>query len=252
MVVHVARHFSGLGVVTLALVAAACGRTQEPMPHVPPHGHGHGHAASDTRTPHGTHDDHGGHAMPHRFEDPEAWAARFDDPARDAWQKPDEVVAALALRGDESVADLGAGTGYFAMRLARAVPRGKVFAIDLEPGMVRYLGERASREHLTNVTPVTCTADDARMPEPVSVVLVVDTYHHIDDRVRYFTAVRERMVAAGRLAIVDFRIESPMGPPPPFRVGEAQVTRELEAAGFRFERSHGFLPNQYFLVFAAR
>jgi cyclopropane fatty-acyl-phospholipid synthase-like methyltransferase len=189
--------------------------------------------------------------MPHRFEDPEAWAARFDDPARDAWQKPDRVVTALDLRGDEQVADIGAGTGYFAMRLARAVPSGKVFAADLEEGMVRYLGARAEREHLTNVVPVQATADDARLPGLANLVLVVDTYHHIEARVPYFAKLRARMTPGARLAIVDFRLESPMGPPPEFRLGEAAVTAELEAAGFRFVRAHAFLPHQYFLEFQA-
>ena len=95
------------------------------------HEHGHGHRA---------------HEMPHRFEDAEAWAKRFDDPSRDAWQKPDAVIANLALPPGATVADVGAGTGYFAVRLARAVPQGKVFASDIEPDMVRYLGERAGRD----------------------------------------------------------------------------------------------------------
>src|SRR5262245_27510300 len=102
--------------------------------------------------------------MPHRFENAEQWAKIFDDPARDAWQHPDAVVAALELAPAMTVADVGAGTGYFTVRLARAVPQGRVIATDIEPDMVRYLTERAGREHLSNVTAVQCGATDPKLP----------------------------------------------------------------------------------------
>ncbi|MEQ1501761.1 MAG: methyltransferase domain-containing protein, partial [Myxococcota bacterium] len=99
-----------------------------------PHRHGHhGHHG------HHAHDGHHGPGHGHRFDDPEALSAVLDDPARDAWQRPDEVLRALALGPAMRVADVGAGTGYFAVRLARAVPAGDVTAIDVEPGMVRFV-----------------------------------------------------------------------------------------------------------------
>src|SRR5437867_2023109 len=84
----------------------------------------------------------------HGFADAEQWAQVFDDPERDAWQKPHEVIQALGLRPDAAVADIGAGTGYFAVRLAHRVPKGTVYAVDVEPGMVSYLEKRAQREQL--------------------------------------------------------------------------------------------------------
>src|SRR5882672_3034670 len=90
----------------------------------------------------------------HGFRDAEKWAQVFDDPARDAWQKPHEVIEALSLKPDAVVADIGAGTGYFAMRLASMLPRGRVYAIDVEPGMVKYLAERAQREGRKNMIAV--------------------------------------------------------------------------------------------------
>ncbi len=117
--------------------------------------------------------------MPHRFEKAEEWAPRFEDPERDAWQKPDEVIAALALPPDAKVADLGSATGYFAVRLARAVPKGHVYGVDIEPDMARYLTERARHEGLNNLTAVVGEPADPKLPEPVDLVLVVDTYHHI-------------------------------------------------------------------------
>jgi ubiquinone/menaquinone biosynthesis C-methylase UbiE len=89
---------------------------------------------------------HGEQHMHRRFDDAEKWSKVFDDPARDAWQKPVEVITALKLAPDAVVADIGSGTGYFAVRLARAVPRGKVYGADVETDMVRFLNERAARE----------------------------------------------------------------------------------------------------------
>src|SRR5438067_9283983 len=89
----------------------------------------------------------------HRFGDAEKWAQVFDDPERDAWQKPHQVILALALDPDAAVADLGAGTGYFAARLANMLPTATVYAVDTEPAMVKYLGERAKRESLPNLKP---------------------------------------------------------------------------------------------------
>src|SRR5689334_23764588 len=91
------------------------------------------------------------HTHQHSFGDAQKWAHVFDDPARDAWQKPHEVIQALALKPGASVADIGAGTGYFSARLAKMLPQGKVYAVDVEPDMVRYLAERAKRDGLANV-----------------------------------------------------------------------------------------------------
>ncbi len=190
--------------------------------------------------------------MHHSFGNAEEWAKRFDDPQRDAWQKPDQVLDALALAPTARVADLGAGTGYFSVRLARRVPQGKVFAVDIEPDMVRHLGLRAEHEHLSAIVPVQASADAANLPEPVDLVLVVDTYHHIDNRTAYFARLRASLRPNGRLAIVDFKADAPEGPPPAQRVAPEAVTAELAAAGYTLAASHPFLPRQYFLVFAPK
>src|SRR5262249_32059366 len=129
--------------------------------------------------------DHGG--MVHDFSGAENWAKVFDDPARDAWQRPDEVVALLGLRPGMTVVDLGAGTGYFEPQLARAVgPSGRVLALDVEPDMVRYLRERAARAGLANVEARTVAPDDPGLGAgTVDRVLIVDTWHHLPDRAAY-------------------------------------------------------------------
>ena len=189
------------------------------------------------------------HTHQHSFSGAERWARSFDDPARDQWQKPHEVIQALRVAPDAAVADIGAGTGYFAARLAHMVPRGRVFAVDIEPDMVRYLAERAQRENVPNLQAVLGKPDDPRLPAKVDRVLLVDTYHHIDDRVAYFRRLRESLKPGGEVAIVDFTLESPVGPPPAARIAAQQVRAEMQRAGYTLAAEHTFLPHQYFLVF---
>jgi cyclopropane fatty-acyl-phospholipid synthase-like methyltransferase len=163
------------------------------------------------------------HSHQHQFGDADKWAAVFDDPKRDEWQKPNEVVKALGLKPNAIVADIGAGTGYFSMRLARLLPKGKIYAVDLEPEMVRHLASRAKRDELPNVFAVQAAMDDARLPEKVDLVLLVDTYHHIEDRTRYFGRLKGSLAPGGRVAIVDFTMDSELGPPPRARVSPEQV-----------------------------
>jgi SAM-dependent methyltransferase len=191
------------------------------------------------------------HEPGHSFGNAETWAKEFDDPARDVWQKPDEILDALQLPPTARVADIGAGTGYFSVRIAKRVPNGKVFAVDIEPDIVRYLGERAHREHLHILQPVLASANSPNLPEAVDVALIVDTYHHIDDRVAYFSRLKTSLRPGGRLAIVDFKTDAPEGPPSALRIPPERVIAELEQAGYALVAKHDF-PRQYFLVFRVR
>lgn len=192
------------------------------------------------------------HHRHHRFEDAERWAAQFDSAERAAWQKPDAVIAALELKADAQVADLGAGTGYFATRLARAVPQGRVFAQDLEADMVRYLGERAGREGLTNLVAVQGEPDDPKLPEAVDLAIMVDTYHHIADPTAFFARVLDRLRPGGRLVIVDFKKDAPEdapGPPAAMRIADDLVSAHLVKLGFVHLRTDkDLLPYQYLVV----
>jgi predicted methyltransferase len=189
------------------------------------------------------------HTHQHSFDNAEHWAHVFDDPKRDAWQKPHEVIQALNPKPDAVIADLGAGTGYFAVRLANMVPEGRVYGVDVEPDMVKYLAERAKREKRTNLVAVAGAPDDPRLPEKADLILLVDVYHHIEERERYFRDLQASLKPGGRLAIIDFRMESPQGPPKAARIAPDRVIAELGAAGYKVTTQHGFLPNQYFLVF---
>jgi SAM-dependent methyltransferase len=189
------------------------------------------------------------HTHRHGFGDAEKWAHVFDDPERDAWQKPHQVIRALALEPDAIVADIGAGTGYFAARLASMLPKGTVYAVDIEPAMVKYLGERAQREGLGNLKPVAGLPGDPRLPARADLILLVDVYHHIEDRGRYFRSLAASLKPGGRLAVIDFRLDSPNGPPKEARIAPERVKAEMIGAGYILAEEHGFLPNQYFLLF---
>jgi cyclopropane fatty-acyl-phospholipid synthase-like methyltransferase len=188
----------------------------------------------------------------HRFSDAERWAKIFDDPARDAWQRPQEVIAALAVAPDSTVADIGSGTGYFAVRLARAAPKGRVYGVDTEPSMVKYLDERAKHEGLANLVSIAGRPGDATLPGKVDLVLMVDVYHHIGERESYFGRLRGSLNPGARVAIIDFRLDAASGPPKRERITPAQVKTELEKSGYALAKEHEFLPNQYFLVFEAK
>lgn len=186
-----------------------------------------------------------------RFSDVDRWSRVFEDPKRDAWQKPEEVISALKLRPEMKVADIGAATGYFPVRIARTHPGVTVYGVDVAPAMVEYLGARAKQEGLENLHAVQGASSDPKLPEPVDLILLVDTYHHIHDRTAYFTDVRQRYLRpTGRLAVVDFRMDATLGPSREHKLDPKIVVRELEAAGFRVIERHEFLPQQYFLVFS--
>lgn len=191
----------------------------------------------------------------HDFADVEQWRRVFDDPARDGWQKPRELVAALGLRPGMWVADLGAGTGYFSRHLDAAVrPDGVVFAVDTEPNLVAHLRTRAETERTATVVPTLASFDDPRLPPgALDLVLIVDTYHHLDDRLAYLRRLTRTLKPGGRIAIVDWQKHAiPVGPPAEHKLARGQVVEEMDAAGFTLAAEPDLLPYQYFLVFRRR
>ena len=187
----------------------------------------------------------------HGFADVTHWVDVFDDSSRAAWQKPAELVAALDIRPGQMVADIGAGTGYFNRYFAQAVgDSGRVFAADLEPGLIAHMKERARAEGTRQVEPILASVDDAHLPPNLDLVFLCNTYHHIDGRRAYFDQLRARLRADGRLAIVDFKPgDLPVGPPPDHKLAPAQVAAELDEAGYVLADSLDLLPYQYVLIF---
>jgi ubiquinone/menaquinone biosynthesis C-methylase UbiE len=188
----------------------------------------------------------------HSFADVAYWSKIFDDPKRDAWQKPRELVAALGLAPGQTVADLGAGSGYFSRYLAERVgPGGTVLAVDIEPTLVTHLRERAVREGNANVVPILASPDNPRLPNAgVDLILIVDTFHHFDHRTQYLPQLRRALRAGGRIGIVDWKSgELPEGPPPDHKLARERVIEEMRAAGFALAEEHDLLPYHYFLIF---
>jgi cyclopropane fatty-acyl-phospholipid synthase-like methyltransferase len=197
--------------------------------------------------------DHGHHAhhgpIGHRFENAEEWVAVFEGPERDRWQKPADVVALLELSPAMTVADIGAGTGYFLPYLSRAVPQGKVLGLDIEPDMVRYIQERARKESLANVEGRVVAVDDPTLAaRTVDRILIVNTWHHIPDRTDYARKLRAGLKEGGAVFIVDFTLESKHGPPREHRLEPARVIAELEEAGFEARAIDETLSEQYVVV----
>jgi SAM-dependent methyltransferase len=186
--------------------------------------------------------------MSHRFTDAEAWADRFEDPARDAWQLPDRIVETLVDREDLVIADIGSATGYFPVRFARACPTGQVFGADVEAEMVWYLNERSRREELSNLVSILAAPDNPHLPMPVDLVFLCNTYHHIDNRIDYFSRLKDQLRLGGRVAVVDYSPSSRRGPP--HKLDAEVIKTEMLAAGYTLDGDYDFLPDQYFLVFA--
>lgn len=197
-------------------------------------------------------DVHDASGMTHDFSEVERFAARFESPERAAWQRPDQVVSSLELKPGQSVADIGAGSGYFARRFAHAVaPGGTVLALDTEPGMVEYMTKDARDSGLANYRPRVVKPDDPGIePGSVDLIFICNTYHHIKSRPDYFRRLAPALKPGGRIVIVDYvKDEIPVGPPPEHKIAREVVIEELREGGYRLVRSHEFLPYQHFLEF---
>lgn len=192
------------------------------------------------------------HHEAHRLhQDPDAYIAALEDPARDAYQKPHEVMTALGVKQGEVVADIGSGSGYFTLRLARHVGReGHVYGVDVSPDMVRHLNRRIHDAGLLNVSTILAPPDDPLVPQPVDRFLIVNVWHHIDDQPAYLARLKASLKPGGQVVMIDFqKRDLPVGPPLEMKIAKDDLVRQMEQHGFRLAREHTFLPYQYFLVF---
>jgi ubiquinone/menaquinone biosynthesis C-methylase UbiE len=179
----------------------------------------------------------------------------LEDPGRDAFQRPHEVMAALDLKPGETIADIGSGSGYFALRLAAHVgDRGRVFAVDIDPEMIRYLNRRVRDAGVRNVQTILAEPDDPLLPDgSIDRFLVVDTWHHIEKQVAYLALMKKMLKPGGQVVMIDFqKKELPVGPPVAMKIARDDLVRQMEANGFDLAKEHRFLPYQYFLVFTPR
>lgn len=214
--------------------------------------HGHDH---DHHHHHGEEGGSGGRGAHGNPDDLDAYIERLTGPERDAWQRPDEVIAALGVEPGQTVADVGAGPGYFTLRLARAVgPQGRVFAVEVVPEMVGVLRERLAREQVANVVPLLSREHDALLPpDACDRILVVDTFHHFPDGVAYLRHLATSLRRGGVLANVDFhKRETPVGPPVEHRVAREEFLAAADRAGLAVIDEKTFLPYQYLVLMRPR
>lgn len=185
------------------------------------------------------------------FAETEQYIAFLERPDRARWQKPDEIVAALHLTGTETVADVGAGSGYFTFRFAKALPRGKVIAIDVDPEMVRHVHHKVLSENITNVEAVLADAKDPSVSQAADVVFVCDVIHHVQGREVWLRRMFSEMKPGAKLVVIEFKEgELPEGPPEAVKIPKAKLTAMLRDAGFALRSDDpGLLPYQTFLSF---
>jgi ubiquinone/menaquinone biosynthesis C-methylase UbiE len=178
----------------------------------------------------------------------------LERPERAGEEQPQLAIDALGIEPGQTVADLGAGSGYYSFRIAPLVGRsGKVLAIDIEPQMLEAIAQRAQREHVSNVATVRSSAQDPNLaPGSVDLLFMVDVYHELEYPYEMMTKVRTALKRGGRVALIEYRAEDPeVAIKPLHKMTERQVRREMQAAGFKHVKTVRTLPLQHLLVFEA-
>jgi ubiquinone/menaquinone biosynthesis C-methylase UbiE len=176
----------------------------------------------------------------------------LDREERDIEEAPDRALDALALQPGSVVADLGAGSGYMTVRMAKRVgPTGRVYAVDIQPQMIDLLKARLTRERVNNITPVLGTVDDPKLPaNTLDLILLVDVYHEFSEPVKMLAGMRTALKPGGRLILLEYRKEDPSIPIRlEHKMSVAEAKMEIEAAGFRLDRVDPRLPRQHILIF---
>lgn len=194
------------------------------------------------------------HEMHGLHKDTAAYIKALEDPKRDAYQKPHEVMTALALKPGEVIADIGAGSGYFTFRVAPHVgTTGRVFAVDINQEMIDHIKQRMRDLKVANVSPILSRPNDPLLPEPVDRFLIVDVWHHIEDQPGFLAVMKKHLKPGGQVVMIDFhKRDLPVGPPAAMKIAREDLLKQMLANGFELAAEHTFLPYQYFLVFKVR
>lgn len=195
------------------------------------------------------------HQMHGLHRDPKAYIGALEDPKRDAYQKPHEVIHALGIKPGEVIADIGAGSGYFTFHLARHVgENGKVYAVDVSSDMILHINRRIRDVQANNVVSVLADSDDPLLPEPaVNRFFICNVWHHVENQEKYLSLMKKMLKPGGEIVIIDFhKKETPVGPPLKTRIAREDLIKQMEGNGFRRAKEHTFLPHQYFLVFVPK
>jgi Methylase involved in ubiquinone/menaquinone biosynthesis len=195
------------------------------------------------------------HQMHGLHNDPKSYISSLEDPKRDAYQKPHEVMMALDLKPGEVIADIGAGSGYFTFRLSHSVgANGKVYAVDVSPNMILHINRRIRDLKATNVVTMLADPDDPLLAEQsINRFFMCDVWHHVENPSKYLATMKKMLKPGGEIVMIDFhKKELPVGPPPQMKIAREDLIKQMESNGFRLAKEHTFLPYQYFLVFAPK
>ncbi len=179
-------------------------------------------------------------------------AGWLERPSREREERTDLLLENLGIEPGYRVADIGAGTGYFSLPMAQlAGPEGKVYAVDIQPEMLAIIEQRTASEGIDNIERVLASRDNPNLAaESIDLALFVDAYHEFEAPYEVMSAVRDALVPGGRVVLIEYRMEDPEVPIKLLhKMSEAQVRKEMEAAGLKFIRNDTFLPQQHFLVF---
>ena len=195
------------------------------------------------------------HQMHQLHSDPKSYIGALEDPKRDAYQKPQDVMVALGLRPGEVIADIGAGSGYFTFRLAHHVGHtGKIYAVDVSPNMILHINRRIRESKATNVVSILADPDDPLLPDAsVNRFFFSNSWHHIENQTKYLSLMKKMLKPGGEIIIIDFhKKELAVGPPMAMKIARGDLIKQMESNGFRLTREHTSLPYQYFLVFVPK
>lgn len=195
------------------------------------------------------------HQMHRLHSDPKSYIGALEDPKRDAYQKPQEVMVALDLKPGKVIADIGAGSGYFTFRLAHHVgDRGKVYAVDVSPDMIRHINRRIRELKAANVVSILADPDDPLLPDAsVDCFFFSDSWHHIENQTKYLSLMKKMLRPGGEIIMIDFHKKAlPVGPPMEMKIAREDLIKQMESNGFRLTKEHTFLPYQYFLAFGPK
>jgi SAM-dependent methyltransferase len=186
------------------------------------------------------------------FADTQKYVEFLERSDRAAWQKPDTIINELHLLGTETIADVGAGSGYFSFRFARALPKGKVFAIDIEPEMLRHIYHKAMAEGVDNIEVIKADFDDPHVPAGADMVFVCDVIHHVKERQVWLKKLSAEMKEGAKLVVIEFKEgDLPEGPPAKLKIPKSQLTDMIEENKFTLDLDKSeLLPYQVFLIFS--
>jgi ubiquinone/menaquinone biosynthesis C-methylase UbiE len=192
------------------------------------------------------------HALHH---DSKAYIAMLEDPQRDSYQKPHEVLRALDLKEGEVIADIGAGSGYFSSRLPRHVGEtGRVYAVDVNPDMIIHINRKIRDLGTKNLITVLAAPDDPLLANSsIDRFFICDTWHHIENQAQYLKVLKRMLKPGGQIIMIDFhKRELPVGPPLEMKIAREDLLPQMESADFQLAKEFTFLPYQYFLIFKAK